>query len=171
MSLVRWGAAAALTSAVGGYFVVVQGAAKKKKQQELEMELMLNSYIPADSATGGGGAAAAASAAGPDLLADWDPMAGGVSSPSPAAGLAAPPAARLSAPPATIASHHAKLQPESRKNPTDHHPFMPPAPTVQRDVWEDFEGAHEATQRLLDRLVQAAERLGCIGREAQQLRR
>ena len=51
MSLVRWGAAAA-AAAAGGYFVVVQGAAKKKKQQELEMELMLNSYIPADSAPG-----------------------------------------------------------------------------------------------------------------------
>ena len=89
----------------------------------------------------------------------------------PVIAMAAPPAARLSAPPATIASHHAKLQPESRKNPTDHHPFMPPAPTVQRDMWEDFERAHEATERLLDWLVQAAERLGCIGREAQQLRR
>ena len=50
MSLVRWGVAAALTSAVGGYFAVAQGAAKKKKQQELEMELMLNSYISTDSA-------------------------------------------------------------------------------------------------------------------------
>ena len=55
MSLVRWGLAGAAASAVGGYFVVVQGAAKKKKQQELEMDLMLNSYIATDSAPGSSG--------------------------------------------------------------------------------------------------------------------
>ena len=79
MSLVRWGVAAALTSAVGGYFAVAQGAAKKKKQQELEMELMLNSYISTDSSAGT--AAAAPPAAGADLLADLEPLTGGVASP------------------------------------------------------------------------------------------
>ena len=96
MSLVRWGVAAALTSAVGGYFAVAQGAAKKKKQQELEMELMLNSYISTDSSAGTAGAAPPA--AGADLLADLEPLTGGEAIPPRGASVAAPTAAPAAAP-------------------------------------------------------------------------